>query len=180
MKLFLPAAVCVILLVGCASNSDTVENSNSDTIEDSNDSASTEIPIDCAADPSTVNTVAEAFIYEDIAGADLFWVGDDDEAGLNPLRLKMGIDCVLRANPGYDDFGDSPTIVAQWQYTTDGAIRILDWDDQFSLIQTTSVAHEICWASFNTCEGEGKFRSEGGIRRLFFNETDAKAYFDNL
>lgn len=136
--------------------------------------------VGCAVDPSTVNANPGAFKYEDIAGKDFYWVGDDDDTGLNPVRLKMGADCVLRSRPGYGDFGDSPAVVAQWQYTPDGAIRIVDWSDQFSLIRTTSVSHEICWASFGTCEGEGQFRSEGGVRRLFFSESEARAYFDNL
>jgi len=134
----------------------------------------------CAADPASINTVSGAFRYEDIAGADFIWVGDDDETGKLPLRLKMGEDCILRASRGYEDFGDTPGLVAQWQYTVDGAIRINDFSDQFSLVRTTSVAHEICWASFSSCAGEGQFRSEGGVRRLFFNEADAREFFDSL
>ena len=169
------AAILATLAVSaCGGNNVKTEDTVSSPV------ALVSVPVDCAADPSTVNANPSAFQYEDVAGKDFFWVGDDDDTGLNPVRLKMGADCVLRANPGYEDFGDSPTVVAQWQYTADGAIRIVDWSDQFSLIQTTAVSHEICWASFNTCEGEGQFRSEGGVRRLFFTEADARSYFDSL
>lgn len=134
----------------------------------------------CAENTATVDSVSNAFRYSDLSGKDFYWVGDDDEAGLNPVRLKLGEDCVLRANPGYDDFGSNPSITAQWRYTAEGAVKIVNWSDQFSLLQTTSVSHEICWASFSTCEGEGKFRSEGGVRRLFFTRQAAEAYFDAL
>ena len=134
----------------------------------------------CAVDPNAVDRSSDAFKYADVAGSDFYWVGDDDSRGLNPVRLKLGTDCKLQAKPGYDDFGSKPTITAEWRYTADGAIRIVDWSDQFSLIRTTNDAHEICWASFSTCEGEGKFRSDGGVRRLFFTKEAAQAYFDSI
>ena len=176
-KTLATAFLATLVISACGGGNSVRQDTNSDSLDNS---LALGVPKDCAVDPSAVSSNPNAFQYEDVAGKDFFWVGDDDESGLNPVRLKMGVDCVLRARPGYENFGDSPTVVAQWQYTTDGAIRIVDWADQFSLIQTTSVAHEICWGSFSTCEGEGRFRSEGGVRRLFFAESDARAYFDSL
>lgn len=138
------------------------------------------VAISCAEDPSSVNSVSGGFRYDEIAGKEFIWVGDDDDTGIHPLMLKMGDDCVLRAKRGYEDFGESPEVVTRWQYTDNGAIRMPDWSDQFSMVETTSSAHEICWTSFSSCDGEGQLRSDGGVRRLFFNEADAKKYFDSL
>lgn len=84
MKRHITIALFSTIIVGCSGSS------TSNVEEDGNNAVAVTAPIDCAADPSSVNTVSGAFRYEEIAGADFFWVGDDDQAGLNPVRLKMG------------------------------------------------------------------------------------------